>query len=95
MAIKTYPFDASEYLDTAEAQNELMSDALETGDASYIAHALGIVARARGMTEIAKEAGITREALYEALIDEGDSRLTTLRGVLKALGKSTTATRRR
>ena len=63
-----------------------MSDAFETGDASYIADALGIVARAKGMTQIAREAGVTREALYKTLSAKGDPKLTTLLGVLKALG---------
>ena len=95
MAIKTYPFDTSEYLGSAEAQSELMADALETGDASYIAHVLGVIARARGMTQIAKEAGVTREALYKALSADGDPRLTTLLGVLKALGVELTTAQRK
>ena len=83
---KTMPFDASEYLDTPESQAELITDALESGDASYIAHALGIVARARGMTSIAMEAGVAREALYRALSADGDPKLSTLMSVLRALG---------
>ncbi|MBN9568876.1 MAG: putative addiction module antidote protein [Alphaproteobacteria bacterium] len=86
MAIKTLPFDAAEYLDTAESQAELLADAFESGDANYITHALGVVARARGMSNVAKEAGVTREALYRALSEKGDPRLSTLIGVLKALG---------
>jgi probable addiction module antidote protein len=86
MAIATLPFDAARYLQSPEAQTELLSDAFASGDARYIATALGVVARARGMTQIAREAGVTREALYKALSEEGDPRLTTLLGVLKALG---------
>ena len=86
MPLETTPFDAAEYLDTPEAQAELLSDAFATGDAGYIANALGIVARARGMTSVAKEAGVTREALYRALSPDGDPRLSTLLGVTKALG---------
>ncbi|MFJ7353074.1 addiction module antidote protein [Phyllobacterium sp. NPDC097923] len=86
MTIRTTPFDPARYLDTPESQAELLSDAFETGDASYIADALGIVARAKGMTQIAKEAGVTREALYKTLSAKGDPKLTTLLGVLKALG---------
>lgn len=86
MAIKTKPFDASEYLDDAESQAELLSDAFESGNAAYIAQALGVVARARGMTHVAREAGVTREALYKALSEDGDPRLSTLLGVTKALG---------
>jgi probable addiction module antidote protein len=85
MPLETTPFDAAEYLNDAESQAELLTDAFESGDAAYIAHALGIVARARGMTSVAKEAGVTREALYKALSENGDPKLTTLLGVLKAL----------
>jgi probable addiction module antidote protein len=86
MARKTTLFDASEYLDDPESQAELLADAFETGNSTYIAHAVGVVARARGMTSIAKEAGVTREALYKALSEDGDPKLSTLLGVLKALG---------
>lgn len=93
MAIETLPFDASRYLDSDEDHIELLSVALSTGNAASIAAALGIVARARGMTQIAKEAGVTREALYKALSADGDPKLTTLLGVLKALGVELTATK--
>ena len=86
MAIKTEPFDAARYLTSAESQTDLIADALETGDVAYIATALGTIARARGMTKVAKEAGVTREALYKALAAGGDPRLSTLLGVMKALG---------
>jgi probable addiction module antidote protein len=86
MARKTIPFDAAEYLDTPESQAELIADALESGDPNYITNAIGVVARARGMTAVAKDAGVTREALYRALSTKGDPRLSTLIGVMKALG---------
>lgn len=86
MALKTTLFDPSRYLDDAESQAELLRDAFETGDTAFIADALGIVARARGMTAIAREAGVTREALYKALSEDGDPRLSTLLGVARALG---------
>ena len=85
MAIKTTPFDPAEFLKTPEAQEELIADAFATGDAKYIANALGTIARARGMTQVARDAGVTREALYKALSNDGDPKLTTLLGVLKAL----------
>jgi probable addiction module antidote protein len=84
--VKTEPFDAARYLASAEAQEELLNDALASGDAGYVAQALGVIARARGMTEVAREAGVTREALYKALSESGDPRLTTLLGVARALG---------
>lgn len=95
MAIETFPFDASKYLDSDEDHLELLSTALSTGNAASIAVALGIVARARGMTQIAKEAGVTREALYKALSPDGDPKLTTLLGVLKALGVELTTVKRK
>jgi probable addiction module antidote protein len=84
--LKTKPFDAAEYLDDPESQAELLTDAFNNGDVAYIAHALGVIARARGMTNIAREAGVTREALYKALSQDGDPKLSTLLGVTKALG---------
>jgi probable addiction module antidote protein len=90
--LKTKPFDAAEYLDDPKSQAELLSDAFNSGDAGYIAHALGVVARARGMSNIARQAGVTREALYKALSQEGDPRLSTLLGVTKALGVKLKAT---
>ncbi|WP_438752584.1 addiction module antidote protein [Pararhizobium sp. O133] len=92
MAIETLPFDAAKYIDTPEAQAELLSDAFESGDAAYIAAALGTVARAKGMTQVARDAGVTREALYKALSSEGDPKLSTLLGVIKALGVNLTIT---
>lgn len=88
MATKTIPFDAARYLGSAEDQAELLTDALASGDAGYIANALGIIARARGMAEVARGAGVTREALYKTLSPTGDPKLTTLLGVVRSLGFS-------
>lgn len=84
--LKTTPFDPAEYLTDADSQTELLTDAFASGDATYITNALGIVARARGMSQVARDAGVTREALYKALTPAGDPKLTTLLGVAKALG---------
>lgn len=89
--VKTEPFDAARYLTSAESQEELLNDALASGDARYVSQALGVIARARGMTEVARGAGVTREALYKALSENGDPRLTTLLGVARALGVTLTA----
>jgi probable addiction module antidote protein len=94
MAIETVPFDAARYLESAESQGQLLSDALASGDAGYIAAALGVIARAKGMTQVAKDAGVTREALYKALSAEGDPKLSTLLGVMKALNFELHAERR-
>ncbi len=90
--MKTEPFDAAPFLTSAEAQTELLNDALASGHAPYVAQALGVIARARGMTEVARDAGVTREALYKSLSEDGDPRLTTLMGVARALGVTFTAT---
>lgn len=73
MAIKPLPYDPARHLTSPEAQAALLSDAMQTGDAGYIANALGVIARARGMTEVARGAGITREALYRALSEDGET----------------------
>jgi len=86
MATRTIPFDAARYLGSAEAQAELLTDALESGNAGYVANALGVIARARGMAEVARGAGVTREALYKTLSPSGDPKLTTLLGVIRSLG---------
>jgi probable addiction module antidote protein len=78
--VKIEAFDAARYLGSAEAQAGLLNDALESGDAAYVAQALGVIARARGMSGVARAAGVTREALYRSLSEEGDPRLTTLLG---------------
>ena len=88
--MKARVFDAALYLETDEGQGELLADAIETGDAGYIAHALGIVARARGMTQIAKETGLSRESLYKALHPDGNPELATVLRVMKALGVTLT-----
>jgi probable addiction module antidote protein len=89
--VKTTPFDAARHITSPEGQQELLDDAFASGDASYIANALGLIARSRGMTEVAREAGVTREALYKSLSQDGDPRLTTLLGVARALGMKLTA----
>ena len=86
MILKTTPFDAAKYLEHPEAQAAFLRDALESGDAGYIAHALGVIVRAKGMTHVAREAGLSREALYKALSAQGNPTLSTLLGVMKALG---------
>lgn len=68
-----------------------MNDALATGDAGYVSQALGVIARARGMTEGMPDAGGTREALKASLSDKDDPRLTTLLGIARALGVTFTA----
>ncbi|MHB8304087.1 MAG: addiction module antidote protein [Acidobacteriaceae bacterium] len=84
--LKTKPFDPAEYLDNDEAIATYMTDALETGDPSFVADALGVVARARGMSEVARQASVSRESLYRALSADGNPELGTVMRVMQALG---------
>lgn len=86
MALETTPFDPAEYLDDDEAVAGYLTDALETGDAAFIADALGIVARAKGMKQIAEDAGLSRESLYRALSGKGNPEFGTVLKVISALG---------
>jgi probable addiction module antidote protein len=83
---RTSAWDAAEVLDTPETIAAYLEAALEENDPALLTHALGVAARAQGMGKVADEAGVTREALYKALSAEGDPKLSTLLGVLKALG---------
>jgi probable addiction module antidote protein len=91
MTVKTRPYDPARYLDSDEAIAGFMEEAFETGDAGFITHALGVAARARGMTQIAKDAGLSRESLYRALGDNGNPEFSTVLKVAKALGLKLTA----
>jgi probable addiction module antidote protein len=79
-------FDPSRYLDNEESIAVYLTGILKANDAALLASALGDIARARGMTEIAKAAGITREALYKALRPNSDPRFATISRVCAALG---------
>jgi probable addiction module antidote protein len=94
---KTLPYDTAEFLDSKQAVNAYMKEALETDDPSFIAMALGTIARARGMARIAKKAGLSRESLYKALSTEGNPEFGTVIRVIQALDLkfSITATRAR
>ncbi|WP_417417460.1 addiction module antidote protein [Hoeflea sp.] len=86
MTLATQPFDTAEFLDSPEMISAYLDAALADGDPALFAAALGDVAKARGMSDIARNAGVTREALYKALSEKGDPRMSTLFGVIKALG---------
>jgi len=86
MALKTTLWDPSEYLDSPESIAAYLEAAFEDGDPALVAAALGDIARAMGMTQLASRAGVTREALYKALSATGDPKLSTFLGVMKALG---------
>ena len=86
MGKRLYNFDPAELLTSDEAIEVFLNDALETGDARHIASALGVAARAKGMTKIAREAGLAREQLYKSLSENGNPTLETLLAVMKTIG---------
>jgi probable addiction module antidote protein len=86
--IKTRPWDIVEHLETEEDITAYLEAVLDDGDPALVSAALGDIARARGMTEIAREAGLGRESLYKALSPEGNPEFATVMKVLRALGLS-------
>ncbi|MGE0775313.1 MAG: addiction module antidote protein [Sphingomonadaceae bacterium] len=94
MALKVYPFDPAEHLQTEEDILHYLEAAMEGNDARHIASALGDVARSKGMTKIARKAGVGRQALYAALSENGNPTLETLTAVLGALGLELTVQKR-
>ncbi|MFN3608565.1 MAG: addiction module antidote protein [Hyphomonas sp.] len=85
MALKTTKFDIQDHLKTPEDRAAYLEAAFEEGDAEFIIQALNDISRAIGMTEVAKAAGVTREGLYKSLGQNGDPKLSTLLGLMKAL----------
>lgn len=93
MMRKTTRFDAASHLDSEERQVAYITAALETGDADFIRDALGIVAKARGMGTIARNAGLNRESLYKALGNNGNPEFATVMRIVRALGLTLSARR--
>jgi probable addiction module antidote protein len=85
MGKKLTTCDPAEDLLSDEAIAAFMEEAFKTEDAGYIAHVLGVVARAKGMTQIAKDAGLSREQLYRLFSANGNPTLKTTIAVMKAL----------
>lgn len=94
MALKVYPFDPAAHLESEEDILYYLEAAMEGNDPKHIASALGDVARSKGMTAIAKKAGVGRQALYNALSENGNPTLETLAAVLDALGLELSVKRR-
>ena len=90
--LKTTPWDTAEQLKTPEDVADYLEAVFEDGDPALIAHALGVVARAKGMTEVARETGLGRQNLYKALSPEGHPEFTTVLNVVRALGLKLTVT---
>ena len=85
-AIKLRPWDSAEHLKTEEEMVLYLEACLEEGDAALIAHALGVIAKARGMTQLARDTGLSRESLYKALSGERSPGFDTILKVVGALG---------
>jgi probable addiction module antidote protein len=83
---KLYPYDPAEDLGSDEAIAIFMAEAFQTNDVRYISHALGVVARAKGMAQIASQTGLSREQLYRSFSEKGNPTLKTTLAVMKALG---------
>jgi probable addiction module antidote protein len=86
MAIQTRKFDIAEHLETPEEIRCFLQEVAATGDDSDFIHALNIAARAMGMTEVARKAGVTRASLYKSLAGGGNPKFDTISRVTKALG---------
>ncbi len=93
--MKTSPFDPADYIDTPEDVAAFLQaafdEAFAANDPGFIAHALGIIARSKGMTENADKAGRSREQLYKSLSLGGNSTLATTMSVMRELGVKLTA----
>ncbi len=83
---KTRPYDPAEYLKTDEDMAAYLEAALEDGDPVLITHTLGVIARAKGMAQLARDTGLGRESLYKALSAEGNPEFATVLKVVRALG---------
>lgn len=86
MAVRTTRWDVTQHLDTDEKMALFLEAVFEEGDPATIAAAIGEVARARGMSQIAKDAGLSRENLYRALSRDGNPEFSTVMKVIKAMG---------
>lgn len=84
--LKTRPWDSAAYLKTEEDVAEYLEAVFEIGDPALITHALGIIARSKGMAKIAKKTGLGRESLYKALSKDGNPGFLTVLKVVQALG---------
>ena len=91
MAEKLTTYDPAEDLNSDEAIASFMAEAFQTNDVGYIAHALGVVARAKGMAQIAGQTGLSREQLYRSFSEHGNPTLKTTLAVMKAMGIELTA----
>ncbi len=93
--VRTTPFDAADYLDSPEIIAAYLTEAFESEDTTLITKAIGTVARAKGMSGVAEDTGLSRENLYRALGGDAKPEFATVLKVLHALGIRLVATARR
>ncbi len=86
MSVKTSPLHIEDYLETDEDIKEFLKELASTGNYADLIHGIATAARARGMTNIAKQAGVTRASLYKSLSEDGNPRFETINNVVEALG---------
>lgn len=84
--LKTRKLDLAELLDTEADIQDFLNEAADSGDPAVFVHALGVAARAKGMTEVARQAGVTRASLYKSLAEGGNPEFDTIFRVCQALG---------
>jgi probable addiction module antidote protein len=81
-------YDSADYLQTQDDMQQYFQECLQAGDPALAQHALGVIARARGMVQLAKDTGLSREGLYRSLSADGNPEFATILKVVKALGLS-------
>lgn len=88
MPTKIRKWDSAKYLDSQEDIQSYLEAVLEEGgdDPAYVVHALGVIARAKNMSQLARETGLSREGIYKALSEEGNPTFATVTKIAKALG---------
>lgn len=86
LTVEIAPYDTAEYLKNDADRARYLEACIETGDTALVAHALGVVARSKGMTQMARVTGISRDGLYKALSSTGNPEFATVLKVMQALG---------
>lgn len=86
MPLKTYPFDVADYLKSDDDIRRFLIEVANTGSASDFIHALNTAAKAKGMTNLAKQMGVSRTSLYKSLAEDGNPNFETINKVVEALG---------
>lgn len=84
--VKIKPFDAAAFLETDEDIQAFLTQTVSSGDTKHLLHCLGIAVRARGMSDVAKQAGVTRASLYKSLDEDASPKFETIVKVLEVFG---------